>query len=288
MSDRPASGTRLRDTWQRWEMANFDPPAPVVAPPPEPEPLPTAAQIRAELNRAAQLARESGRAQGFAEGHAQGLVEGRAQGHETGLAEGREKGFHEGLAEGRALAQKQAQQLQALADDCARSLGGLEQEIGQALISLATSIAEQVLRSTLESHPEKILDIVGEIVQMHGDSDAVLTLRVHPDDHALVHDHLEQDGALKRWRLLADDTLQAGGCRAETALGAIDATLQTRWRRALGTLGLTTGQSASLVVHDEVKRGSVDTAPKAPPHGGEDAPALRPERFTPPERQDTP
>jgi len=37
----------------------------------------------------------------------------------------------------------------------------------------------------------------------------------------------------------------------------------------------TTRQSASLVVHDEVKRGNTNAAPKEPLHGGGEAPALR-------------
>ncbi|MFC3339762.1 hypothetical protein ACFOEY_14775 [Paracandidimonas soli] len=38
---------------------------------------------------------------------------------------------------------------------------------------------------------------------------------------------------------------------------------------------LTTRPSASLVVHDEVKRGSGHTAPQAPPYCGEEAPDSR-------------
>ncbi|MFC3338210.1 hypothetical protein ACFOEY_06805 [Paracandidimonas soli] len=51
-----------------------------------------------------------------------------------------------------------------------------------------------------------------------------------------------------------------------------------------GTAGrpyaVTTRSSASLVVHDEVKRGSAHTAPQAPPYGGEEAPGFRRERLT--------
>ncbi|MFC3338916.1 hypothetical protein ACFOEY_10440 [Paracandidimonas soli] len=38
---------------------------------------------------------------------------------------------------------------------------------------------------------------------------------------------------------------------------------------------MTTGQSASLVVHDEVKRGGGHMAPQAPPYCGEEAPDFR-------------
>jgi len=227
--------------WQRWEMTRFDAPARQKIP----EQMPDASarmRIEADLEHMQRQAQESGYAQGYAEGHAQGLVQGAREGHAEGLRQGQEEGlqagFQAGLQDGQATAQQHAQQLQQLAQTCAHALHALEQEIGHALVRLATSIAERVLHSTLAVHPEKILDIVRDIVQMHGDSDAVLTLRVHPQDHDLVQQYLTQDGALRRWRLVADATLHAGGCQAETALGAVDATLQTRWRKVLGTLGI--------------------------------------------------
>jgi len=240
----PMSEHSTRHTpWRRWEMTCFDAPA-----------LQTRVQsdasarmrIEAELEHRQRQAQESGHAQGYAQGHAEGLThgtraghaEGLRQGHEEGLQAGFQAGLQQGLQEGQETARQHVQQLQHLAQTCAHALNTLEHEVGHALVSLATSIAERVLHSTLAVHPEKILDIVRDIVQMHGDSDAVLTLRVHPHDHDLVQHYLDQDSALKRWRLLADDTLQAGGCQAETALGAVDATLQTRWRKVLGSLGI--------------------------------------------------
>ena len=40
-------------------------------------------------------------------------------------------------------------------------------------------------------------------------------------------------------RLLADASIERGGCLAETVLGNIDATLQTRWERVTSALGQT-------------------------------------------------
>jgi len=47
---------------------------------------------------------------------------------------------------------------------------------------------------------------------------------------------------------------------------------------------LTTRQSASLVLQDEVKRGSIHSEPKAPLNGGGEAPGASPEFFTTPSR----
>jgi len=223
--------------WQRWELDPFDAPTRHHAPEAS-APM----RIAADLERVQRQAQESGYAQGYAEGHAQGLAQGTHAGHAEGLqaghAEGLQAGFQAGLQDGQATVQQHAQCMQQLAETCAHALNTLEHEVGHALVNLAVNIAERVLHSTLAAHPEKILDIVRDIVHMHGDSDAVLTLRVHPQDHDLVQQYLTQDGALRRWRIVADAAVQAGGCQAETALGAVDATLQTRWRKVLGTLGI--------------------------------------------------
>jgi len=242
-----------RAAWQRWEMTRFDASA---AQRDVQDAMPPAAltqaglQTEAELEHRQRQAQEQGYARGYTEGHAEGFqqgvregqAEGLRQGREEGLAAGFEAGMQDGQMQGQEQGQQQGQQhaqaLQRLAQAAADALHGLEREVGQALVNLAVSIAERVLHSTLEAHPEKLLDLVREIVCLHGEDDALLTLRVHPSDVERVQQHLQQDGGAPRWRLLADATVQAGGCLAQTALGSVDATLQTRWRKVVGMLGV--------------------------------------------------
>jgi len=235
--------TARHTAWQRWEMARLDAPARQDAPADDAHTQAcTRLHMQAELEHHKYRAQEQGYAQGYAEGHAEGLAQGTRTGHAEGLQLGQEEGlqagFQAGLQEGQKTVQQHAQHMQQLVQTCAQALDTLEHEVGHALVNLAASIAEHVLHSTLAAHPEKMLDVVRDIVRLHGEHDAALTLRVHPQDYDLVQQYLEHDGALKRWRLLADETLQAGGCQAETALGAVDATLQTRWRKVLGALGI--------------------------------------------------
>jgi len=234
------SEPKPRAPWQRWEMARFD------APPPAPQTArrgDAVMRVREERQKRLVQIRKRAQENGYAQGHAQGLAEGAQQGHEEGYAQGYAQGLREGRqagqCEGQRLAQQHAQQLHTLAQACAQALECLEADVGQSLVHLAISIAQQVLRSTLQVEPEKLLDSVRDIVHMHGDTQAILTLYVHPQDHELVQHYLAQDGLVKRWRLLTDETIEPGGCRAETGLGAIDATLQTRWRRVVETLGVT-------------------------------------------------
>src|SRR5690606_13340423 len=84
-----------------------------------------------------------------------------------------------------------------------------------------------------------ILDLVRDITHLDTSKEAILKLRVHPDDLDLVDQYLQHDIGVSHWRLLADASIERGGCLAETVLGNIDATLQTRWERVTSALGQT-------------------------------------------------
>lgn len=234
MSERKATLYRDAQDWRRWEMASFDAPSPDktgAGLPPAPDIL------RREIQRLRDAAREGGHAEGYAAGREQGLREGREEGLAAGRRDGYDAGMAAGLAAGREQAQQEAAQLRALAEACAGSIASFEAEMGQALIGLSISIAEQVLRSALDAHPEKILDLLRDVLQVDSGDDATLTLRMHPADLELARNYLREEAGARRYRLLPDTAIERGGCIAETALGSIDATLQTRWQRVTSALG---------------------------------------------------
>jgi len=243
MSDHLGSLYDSGGRWRRLELESFDSPA---EDPPSADAdasaeaapaLPDPAEVLAEIERLREAARTRGQAEGFAAGHTQGYEAGFAEGREAGFAEGREAGLAEGYAQGNEAARAEAEKIQALAEACARSIEELEESTGEALVNLAISIARQVLRQTLKTEPERILDVVREVLQVDGSQQGILKLRLNPADVELVDQYLKKDGTVTHWRLQADMSIDRGGCIAETALGNIDATLQTRWQRVISTLG---------------------------------------------------
>ncbi|MHA3902303.1 flagellar assembly protein FliH [Castellaniella sp. WN] len=256
MSDKsgPSIDLATRARWQRWEMESLDAlrqPFGRRASDRDPRHLAELAQRRAQaLAEAREEGLAQGRAEGFEQGrrggHAQGLeqglVEGHAQGLAQGLAEGHAQGRAKGLAEGADLAREQATRLNSLAQACGAALEGIEQEVGQSVIQLAVRIAEQVLRTHIRDYPNHILDLVREVMQARPEQGAALRLRLHPDDLDLVRTFLQQTPDPAHYRLSADESITRGGCVAETALGSVDATLETRWRRIIAALGQPDGQ----------------------------------------------
>ncbi|ANN66827.1 flagellar assembly protein FliH [Bordetella bronchialis] len=222
-------------TWQRWRLASFEEQdaaahVPEVLPDPGPDPR----QVREEARRAGHA---QGLAEGRSEGYDLGVAEGRARGYEQGLEEGRKAGHAAGLIDAREQGAEEATRLRAIAEATASSLAQLEEKTGQALLTLALDIARQVVRVTVAQQPEALLAAVREVLHMNPTAGAPLRLWLHPLDLELVRLHLAEELKTGPWRVLADESITRGGCRAETSLGEIDATLETRWRRVAASLG---------------------------------------------------
>lgn len=221
--------------WRRWQMLSFDEPETVeVEPEPEPEPGPDPAVVMAQL-RAQAMA--EGREDGYAQGHAAGAEAGQQAGHEAGYAAGREAGYAEGLAQAREQGAQEAQRLHALVQACAASVGALEEKMGQSLLTLALDIAQQVVRTTLSEQPEAVAAAVRDVLHINPSTNGQMRLWANPEDIELIRLHLADELKEGHWRVLADESIARGGCRAETPFGDIDATLQTRWRRVAASLG---------------------------------------------------
>lgn len=221
--------------WRRWQMLSFDEPETVeVEPEPEPEPGPDPAVVMAQL-RAQAMA--EGREDGYAQGHAAGAEAGQQAGHEAGYAAGREAGYAEGLAQAREQGAEEAQRLHALVQACAASVGALEEKMGQSLLTLALDIAQQVVRTTLSEQPEAVAAAVRDVLHINPSTNGQMRLWANPEDIELIRLHLADELKEGHWRVLADESIARGGCRAETPFGDIDATLQTRWRRVAASLG---------------------------------------------------
>ena len=183
---------------------NVQRPEPPAPPPPSP------AEELAEHVRVARLA-------GYQDGYRDGLV----------ALEGFKQSF----------ASQITAQLGTLSQSYMDQLDALQQDMARALAVSATHLARQVVRSELELRPELVVAVAQEAVDTLLLSAHHITVRVHPDDHALVSQGAAEVLAARGARVLADAGLSRGGCLVESDIGVIDATLETRWRRAAATLG---------------------------------------------------
>ena len=173
---------------------------------------------------------DEAREQGYAEGHAEGRAEGRAAGYE----EGRSTGYAEGMVEGQALTARMAEILESLG----QAAEGIEQHVAEQLLSTAVEIANQVLRQSLKIKPELILPVVREAVAALQIDSGHPALRAHPDDAKILQAQMGDTLAHNNWRIIEDASLTRGGCRVELGASEVDATLETRWKCVIETIGV--------------------------------------------------
>jgi flagellar assembly protein FliH len=154
---------------------------------------------------------------------------------------GYQDGYRDGLAALDGFKQSFAAQITAQVGALTQSYGleldALQQDMARALAVSATHLARQIVRSELAARPELVATVAQEALDTLLLSAHQITVRVHPDDHALVVLGAAEVLAAREARLLPDATVSRGGCLVESDIGVIDASIEARWRRAAASLG---------------------------------------------------
>lgn len=166
----------------------------------------------------------------------------------------RQQGYAEGFAQGQATATLRAQQQQQeyvenQGRDAARRYGQMlvgareqlaasEQVMAQGVLELACVLARQLLRHELSVNPNALQPVIREGLRMLADDSKVATVRLHPRDLDMLQDVVQSEFAALQLTLTPDATIEQGGCVISSAGAVIDASLETRWHRAIAKLGL--------------------------------------------------
>ncbi|SHF10924.1 flagellar assembly protein FliH [Modicisalibacter ilicicola DSM 19980] len=174
--------------------------------------------------------REKARREAYEAAYAEGFEQGKQAGFEQGLDEGRATGEQE--------LQRQTQQTLAsllpLAEHFRTALAGLDDEIAERLADLALATGRQLAGEALEARPEQVLVIVRELLHAEPALTGRPRLWLNPADLSLVKSHLGAEFEAAGWQLQPDDQVTRGGCRASSASGELDATLESRWEAIAG------------------------------------------------------
>jgi flagellar assembly protein FliH len=166
----------------------------------------------------------------------------------------REQAYNEGFRQGQlAGAQETHQQLEAPLKQQAREhaarmaamleagqqqMAALEQQLADQLLELACDLARQVVRRELDQPLEPLRAAVHEALAMAVEDGQPAALRLNPADLSLLQDHMGEALAAQKVKLVPDAALTPGGCVVESAIGAVDASVEKRWERSVANLGL--------------------------------------------------
>jgi flagellar assembly protein FliH len=172
-----------------------------------------------------------------AESHAEQVRQARQSGYQDGYRDGLValEGFKQGFA------QQATRQVGMLLQSIGGQLDALQGEMAQAVVATAVSLAAQVLRSELAQNPAVAARVAEEALDALLLNARHITLRVHPDDHALVAEGAADIIAARGARLISDAAVTRGGCLVNSDIGSIDASIEARWRRAAAKLGVDAG-----------------------------------------------
>ncbi len=197
--------------FQRWEMTSFD-----EAPKHQPVEQVHQPQIsQEEIDSTMEAAR----------------LEGYTLGYKEAYAVGQQEGHSDGLIAGEGQIQTRLATLDQLLASLPEQLANADKQIGEDVLELAISLAQAMIKNTLELDREAILPIVAEAIGMLPIVQQPAQLFMHPEDVETIKIH--QGGELEKagWRIISDPNIARGGCKLETAHNLIDATVATRWQR---------------------------------------------------------
>ena len=152
--------------------------------------------------------------------------------------EAQEQGYAAGYEEGIAQARAEAAQIDAMLTSVQQSISELDQRIAEQLLATAVEIASQILRQSLQIKPDLLIPVVREAITTLHPHTGHPVLFAHNQDVMLIREHLGDQLAHNNWRIIEDNTVTPGGCRVEVGSSEVDATLETRWRRVIESIGI--------------------------------------------------
>jgi flagellar assembly protein FliH len=167
------------------------------------------------------------------------------------LRAARQSGYQDGYRDGlvaldgfkQSFAAQTTTQVGALVTAIGEQLDALQQDMAKCLAATATQLARRIVRGELTVRPECVAHVAEQAIETLLQSARHIVVRLHPDDHVLVEAGAAEAIAARGARLVADASISRGGCRIDSDIGSVDATIDERWRRAAAALGCDDGWS---------------------------------------------
>jgi flagellar assembly protein FliH len=157
----------------------------------------------------------------------------------------RRSGYEEGLAEGKLAAEqamreatkKQAERFGHLISNLESALLEVEQSVAEQLLNVGIEIASQVTRGTITANTELLLPVIREAIAALPLHHAHLIFRLNPVDAQPIRASLGEQFAQTGTQIIEDREISPGGCMLQAGTSEVDATIETRWKRVLESIG---------------------------------------------------
>ena len=160
--------------------------------------------------------------------------EARVNGYSLGYREGQEAGQ---LATATTIAEMTAQ-FAELIGNLQVSLAHIDQHVAEQVLSVALEVAAQVLRGAINTRPELLLPVIREALSALPLHHAHVVIRMNPADAPLIRQQIGEQLSQTGAQIIDDPEVSPGGCQLVAGASEVDATIETRWRRVLESIGV--------------------------------------------------
>lgn len=147
---------------------------------------------------------------------------------EEAEAAGYAAGYEVGRQAGERALRDQAVRLAELLDGATHEVQAAVRNLEPLVVELALTVAGRVVEQQIADCPEGIREVVRSALSAAG-SVRVIRVRVHPNDQPFLEAVWPTLGSGEQsFTLIADESVQPGGCIVDTAAGFVDAQPEVR------------------------------------------------------------
>jgi len=157
----------------------------------------------------------------------------------------RQSGYQDGYRDGmsaldafkQSFATQMTAQLGALVQSFDTEFRALEDQMADSLARTAVELARQVVRSEITQRPEHIARVAHDAVEALLLSARHVRVRVNPSDLPLVQQGAGDEMRAREAQIVPDPSVERGGCRVDSDISSVNASIALRWQQAVGALG---------------------------------------------------
>ncbi|MEI7795272.1 MAG: flagellar assembly protein FliH [Methylococcaceae bacterium] len=164
--------------------------------------------------------------------YAEGLALGKQEGFQAGFVDGSKKGYDENVH----LIEVRTTQLVNLLESLSTPFKLLDENVERALADLSIKIAKQILHREIELDSGQVIAAVKAAIAALPIASQKVTVVLHPEDADVVRVVLGLDDTPSNWIIIEDATITRGGCKIDTEISHVDATIESRLDAVLETM----------------------------------------------------
>lgn len=144
----------------------------------------------------------------------------------------RENAAQEGYKNGLEKAQNDLEQVKSTIVDFLRAKQEVFEYIAPDILEISIDIAKKIVKHEIEQDPEIVLATIMDVLKNISKDEAKISIKVNPVQLNLTKNNMPEiissTGLETKVNVIADDTIDIGGCVVLTSNGVVDATINTQ------------------------------------------------------------